>query len=157
MAIRRVVTGHDQHLKSHIVSDGPAANVRENRTGHRSTLIWATDRAPANITSDEDMGERALGTAPPPGGTRFCVHEIEPHLDYEPNVHRTDTIDYVLVIRGRLLMRLDKGETELGPGDMVILRGTAHSWRNVGDGTCVVAFVLIDSERLEVPGMEARQ
>ncbi|MCZ6496528.1 MAG: hypothetical protein O6924_10165 [Alphaproteobacteria bacterium] len=64
MAIRRVVTGHDENLKSMIVSDGPAANVRENRTGHRSSLIWATDSAPANITSGEDMGERALGTAP---------------------------------------------------------------------------------------------
>ena len=157
MAIRRVVTGHDENLKSMIVSDGPAANVRENRRGHRSSLIWATDSAPANITSGEDMGARALMTAPPPSGTRFCVHEIEPHLDYQPNFHRTDTIDYVLVIRGRLAMRLDQDETVLGPGDMVILRGTAHSWANVGDETCVVAFVLIDSERLCVPGMEARE
>lgn len=157
MAIRRVVTGHDEHLKSHIVSDGPAANVRGQRAGHSSTLIWSTDSAPANITSGEDMGARALKTAPPPNGTRFCVHEIAPHLDYQPNFHRTDTIDYVLVIKGRLLMRLDKDETELGPGDMVIMRGTAHSWTNVGDETCVVAFVLIDSEPIDVPGMEARK
>ena len=157
MAIRRVVTGHDENLKAYIVSDGPAANVRENRTGHSSALIWATDSAPADITSDEDMGDRNLGTAPPANGTRFCVHEIGPHLDYEPIFHRTDTIDYVLVIKGRLKMRLDKDEIELGPGDMVIMRGTAHSWTNVGDETCVVAFVLIDSEALEVPGMEARK
>ena len=106
MAIRRVVTGHDENLKAYIVSDGPAANVRGQREGHSSTLIWATDSAPANITSDEDMGARVLKTAPPPGGTRFCVHEIGPHLDYEPIFHRTDTLDYVLVIKGRLLMRL---------------------------------------------------
>ncbi|MDX1484017.1 MAG: cupin domain-containing protein [Alphaproteobacteria bacterium] len=157
MAIRRVVTDHDENLKSYIKSDGPAANVRTNRPGHSSTLIWCTDRMPVDITSDEDMGARTLGTAPPANGTRFTVHEIEPHLDYEPIFHRTDTLDYVLVIKGRLQMKLDNDETELGPGDMVVMRGTAHAWRNVGDETCIVAFVLIDSERLEVPGLEARQ
>lgn len=157
MAIRRVVTGHDENLKSYIVSDGPAANVRKQREGHASTLIWSTDTSPADITSDEDMGARKLGTAPPPKGTRFTVHEIEPHLDYEPNFHRTDTIDYVIVIKGRLHMKLDKEETDLGPGDMVVMRGTAHSWKNVGDETCIVAFVLMDSEKLEVPGLEARK
>ena len=157
MAIRRVVTGHDENLKSFIVSDGPATNSRSRVEGHRTTLIWATDRAPADITSDEDMGARQMGTAPPPRGTRFCVHEIGPHADYEPIFHRTDTIDYVIVIKGRLKMGLDKDETELGPGDVVILPGTAHSWTNVGDETCVIAFVLIDAEALEVPGLEARK
>jgi len=156
MAIRRVVTGHDEDLKAYIVSDGPATNIRTQRKGHSSTLIWATDGAPADIASDEDMGNRKLGTAPPSNGTRFCVHEIAPYLDYEPIFHRTDTIDYVLVIKGRLKMRLDKDETELGPGDIVIMRGTAHSWTNVGDETCIVAFVLIDSDSLDVPGIEAR-
>ncbi|MDH3241433.1 MAG: cupin domain-containing protein [Alphaproteobacteria bacterium] len=156
MAIRRVVTGHDENMKSYIVTDGPAGNVRPTRPGHCSTLMWCTDRMPVDITSDEDMGERKLGTAPPANGTRFTVHEIAPHLDYEPNFHRTDTLDYVLVVKGRLLMTLDNEKTELGPGDMVIMRGTAHSWRNVGDETCIVAFVLIDSEKVEVPGLPAR-
>lgn len=157
MAIRRVVTGHDQDLKAYIVEDGPARNARSRVEGHTSTLLWATDSAPADITSDEDMGDRRMGTAPPPKGTRFCIHEIEPHRDYAPNFHRTDTIDYVIVIKGRLLMKLDKDETVLGPGDVVIMRGTAHSWTNVGDETLVVAFVLIDAEKLEVPGIEARK
>ncbi len=157
MAIRRVVTGHDEHLKSHIVSDGPATNSRSRVEGHCTTLMWATDRSPADITSDEDMGDRQMGTAPPPMGTRFCVHEIGPHSDYQPNFHRTDTIDYVIVVKGRLLMKLDKDETELGPGDVVIMRGTGHSWTNAGDGICIVAFVLIDSEKLDVPGLEPKQ
>ena len=157
MAISRVVTGHDENLKSYIVSDGPAANSRTLNEGHCSTLIWATDRTPADITSGEDMGDRQMGTSPPPNGTRFCVHEIEPGIDYEPKFHRTDTIDYVLVIKGRLMMRLDKEETELGPGDVVVMRGTGHSWTNVGDEICIVAFVLIDSEKLEVPGLAARE
>jgi quercetin dioxygenase-like cupin family protein len=156
MAIRRVVTGHDKNMKSYIVSDGHGGSVRPTRPGHSSTMLWCSDRMPVDITSDEDMGDRSLGTAPPANGTRFTVHEIEPHLDYEPNFHRTDTLDYVIVIKGRLLMTLDNHKTELGPGDMVVMRGTAHSWRNVGDETCIVAFVLIDSEKLEVPGLEAR-
>ena len=97
-----------------------------------------------------------MGTSPLPNGTRFCVHEIEPGIDYEPTFHRTDTIDYVLVIKGKLLMKLDKDETVLGPGDVVVMRGTGHSWTNVGDETCIVAFVLIDSEKLEVPGLAAK-
>ncbi len=156
MAIRRVVTGHDKNMKSYIVSDGHGGSVRPTRPGHTSTMLWCSDRMPAGVTSDEDMGTRKLGTAPPADGTRFTVHEIEPHLDYEPNFHRTDTLDYVIVIKGRLLMTLDKDKTELGPGDMVIMNGTAHSWRNVGDETCIVAFVLVDAEKLHVPGLEAR-
>ena len=156
MAIRRVVTGHDENLKSYIVSDAPATNSRSKVEGHCTTLIWSTDRMPADITSDEDMGARQMGTSPPPNGTRLSVHEIEPDADYEPAFHRTDTIDYVFVIKGRLLMTLDKDETVLGPGDVVIMRGTGHSWKNVGDETCIVAFVLIDSEKLVVPGLEAK-
>ncbi len=156
MAIRRVVTGHDENLKAFIVSDAPASNSRTRIEGHCSTLIWATDTMPTDITSDEDMGERQMGTSPPPNGTRFCVHEIEPGIDYEPTFHRTDTIDYVLIIKGKLKMKLDKDETVLGPGDVVVMRGTGHSWTNVGDETCIVAFVLIDSEKLEVPGLAAK-
>jgi mannose-6-phosphate isomerase-like protein (cupin superfamily) len=157
MAIRRVVTGHDENLKSFVVSDGPATNSRSRIEGHCTTLMWATDSSPADITSDEDMGARQMGTAPPPNGTRLCVHEIGPHADYEPNFHRTDTIDYVLVIKGSLKMKLDKDETVLGQGDVVIMRGTGHSWTNVGDDICIVAFVLIDSEKLDVPGLGAKQ
>lgn len=156
MAIRRVVTGFDENLKSYIVSDGHATNTRNRIPGHSSSQIWSTDQAPADITSTEDMGARQMGTAPPANGTRFCVHEIGPHADYVPNFHRTDTIDYVLVIKGKLKMKLDKDETVLGQGDVVVMMGTGHSWTNVGDETCIVAFVLIDSEKIEVPGLAAK-
>ena len=101
MAIRRVVTGHDENLKAYIVSDGPAANVRGQRAGHSSTLIWATDSAPADITSDEDMGARKLGTAPPPKGTRrLIVDQNVVLVDIATNVV-LDLLDGVLTGRIR--------------------------------------------------------
>lgn len=106
------------------------------------------------------MGARVIGTPPPPSGTRFCVHEIQPNADGAAagvrNLHRTDTIDYVIVIQGRLLMMLDEDDVELDQGDIVIMRGTNHGWRNIGDGVCKVAFVLTDAEKIDVPGASAR-
>ncbi len=160
MAIRRVITGHDDNNKAVVVEDGVASNVKTPIPGVESTLVWATDTNPANITDDEDMGARVLGTPPPLNGTRFCIHEIQPGASGGPPpqrvLHRTDTIDYVIVIQGSLLMMLDEEDVELGQGDVVIMRGTNHGWRNVGDGVCKVAFVLIDGEKLQIPGAPAK-
>ena len=48
-------------------------------------------------------------------------------------MHRTPTIDYVVLLSGKLTLMLDEGEVEIGPGDVVVQRGTAHSWINRGE------------------------
>ena len=76
--IRRVVTGHDAKQVAKILIDGPAISKRVSKSGGVSTLIWCTDRKPADIgvgENIEDMGARVLGT-PPPNGTRFTVNDI---------------------------------------------------------------------------------
>ena len=64
-------------------------------------------------------------------------------------MHRTETIDYIIVLSGKIDMELDRGETvTIGPGDVMIQRGTNHAWRNRYEETCRLAFVLIDAEPL---------
>ena len=63
-----------------------------------------------------------------------------------PLMHRTQTIDYGIVIEGELTLVMDKDETTVRSGDIVIQRGTNHAWANRSDANCRVAFVLIDGQ-----------
>jgi len=74
--IRRFVTGHDAGNVAKVIMQGPATNAKRPGAGSVSTLIWSTDRTPADIALGEDvedLGARILGTAPPANGTRFAV------------------------------------------------------------------------------------
>ncbi len=78
------------------------------RAPRRSTLIWITDQNPAAMAVGEkieDMGARIVGTPPPPNGTRFAVIDFPP--GNHPHMHRTETIDYVIVIDGEIEMDMD--------------------------------------------------
>ena len=59
-------------------------------------------------------------------------------------MHRTQTIDYGIVLEGEVVLILDEGETTVRAGDIVIQRGTNHGWANRSDRNCRIAFVLID-------------
>lgn len=142
--IRRVVTTHDADGKAVLMTDGPADNPTSRRPGHRSQLIWTTDATPADLSNDEDMGARDVGRPPPPGGTIFRVLELQPGVAAE--MHRTGTIDYVVVISGAVDMEMDDGlEVRLEAGDVLVQRGTYHSWANRGTVPCRLAAVLIDA------------
>ena len=112
--IRRIVTGHDQNGTAKVIIDGAAGNVRRSPHGTTSTLMWCTDRTPADIsvgTDVEDMGARILGTPPPPNGTRFTVNDFPP--GGPPVMHRTETVDYVLVLAGEIDMDMDDSTVTL--------------------------------------------
>lgn len=66
--------------------------------------------------------------------------ERAPH----PFMHRTETIDYGIVLEGELVLILDRGETTVRAGDIVVQRGTNHAWANRSGKNCRIAFVLID-------------
>ena len=107
--IRRIVTGHYAAGKAVVWIDGPATNHKRQASvpsTHTSTLLWVTDRLPADMLGEEDTGQRILGTAPPDGGSRFAVIEFQP-LGIKTNMHRTDTIDYVVCLSGEIDMDLD--------------------------------------------------
>jgi quercetin dioxygenase-like cupin family protein len=150
-AIRRIVTGHDRNQVAKILIDGPATNRRTRNTGSVSTLIWCTDRTPADIRAGEnieDMGARLLGTPPPRNGTRFTVNDIPPGRTGP--MHRTETIDYVIVLAGEIDMETDDSTIRLKAGDVLVQRGTNHAWINRGSEPARVAFILIDATPLGI-------
>jgi mannose-6-phosphate isomerase-like protein (cupin superfamily) len=145
--IRRVVTGHDASGRTAILIDGHADNPTSRRPGHASQLIWTTDRSPAGNRGDSDAGAVRIGRPPPANGTIFRIMEIQP--GGQPEMHNTDTVDYVVVMTGRIHMEMDDGaEVVLDAGNVMVQRGTNHSWHNRGDVPCRIAVVLVDAEPL---------
>jgi len=149
--MRRIVTGHDARGKASVWIDGEAANLRRSPSGNASTLMWCSDQMPADIAvgeTVEDMGARIIGTPPPLNGTRFTVNDILPGGDAV--MHRTETIDYVIVISGQVEMDLDDSTVKLSAGDVMVQRGTNHAWVNRSTEPARVAFVLVDAVPLGI-------
>ena len=141
--IRRVVTGHSAEGRARIEIDENVKNVISNRPGASSSVIWATKGFPVNNDGFEDPTSGSFKTTVE-GGTVFRV------VRYQPGVaarnHRTDSIDYAVVISGAIEMELDDGVVvKLKAGDVLVQRGTMHNWVNRGTEDCVVAFVLISA------------
>ena len=75
-------------------------------------------------------------------------------VKYEPGVtprnHRTDSLDYAVVISGEIDMELDDSVVHLNAGDLLVQRGTIHNWVNRGTEPCIIAFVLIGAKPVSV-------
>lgn len=169
--IRRVVTGHDENGVAVCISDDEATVVlqRPSRPGVTLTNFWQTDGTPAEYDGDEDLPDGPFVLHPPGNGTIFRTVEFEPedpeiinsvdgkaafaemgagHNVVEgarhPYMHRTDSVDYAVVLRGEIYMLLDDSDVHLKAGDVVVQRGTNHAWANRGTETCIIAFVLVD-------------
>ena len=80
--------------------------------------------------------------APAPNGTTLRINEM-PAGASSP-MHRTQTVDYGIVLDGEVVLVLDDSETVLRAGDVVVQRGTSHRWENRSGATARVAFILID-------------
>ena len=107
-------------------------------------MMWSTDASPTGIAGNEDEGARILGSAPPANGSRFTMMEFLP--GNAGHLHRTDTVDYVICIAGEIDMFLDDSQfVTLRAGDVLIQRGTNHSWVNRSDQPCRLAVVLLDA------------
>ena len=149
--IRRVITGHDGKNVAKVLYEGPAANTKRPREGISSTLMWCTDAMPADIAigeDAEDMGARILGTAPPENGSRFIVMEFAPGIASE--MHRTETIDYIVALEGEIDMDMDDSTVTLRAGDVMVQRGTNHAWVNRGTAPARLAIVLLDAKPLGI-------
>ena len=145
--IRRVITGHDGNNVAKVIREGTAMNTKLPREGVASTLMWCSDAMPADISvgdNVEDMGARILGTAPPENGSRFIVMEFAPGIASE--MHRTETIDYIVMLSGEIEMDMDDSTVRLRAGDIMVQRGTNHAWVNRSGKPCLLAAVLIDAK-----------
>ncbi|MFM1816362.1 MAG: hypothetical protein RLZ98_3057 [Pseudomonadota bacterium] len=149
--IHRIVTGHDANNVAKVIIDDNASNAKGTRPGMSSTLIWCTDGAPAKMPigeDAEDMGARKLGTAPPAGGSRFIVMDFLPGTP--GRMHRTETIDYIICLEGEIDMDMDDSTVKLKAGDIMVQRGTNHSWCNRGTEKARLAIVLLDAQPLGI-------
>lgn len=147
--VRRVITGHDANGKATVTIDELAKNITSGRPGANAAVIWTTDTAPVSNDGQDDAGMRKVGTTLP-GGTVFRVVEFSPGV--ASRNHRTDSIDYAVVMSGEIDMDLDGTVVHLKAGDVLVQRGTIHNWINRGTGPCVIAFALIDAKPVSVGG-----
>jgi quercetin dioxygenase-like cupin family protein len=138
--IRRVVTGHDADGKAVVTIDEIAKNVISRRPGHASCVIWSTGEFPVDNDLDIDGGARQVGTTDP-AGTVFRLVSYGPGT--APRNHRTESVDYAIVMSGEIDMEMDGTWVHLNAGDVLVQRGTIHNWVNKGKEPCIVAFVLV--------------
>ena len=141
--IRRVVTGHDENGRAVVTIDEISRNVVSRRPQHQSCVIWSTGSFPADNSSALDGGAREVASTDP-GGSVFRIVEYAPGV--APRNHRTDSIDYAVVLAGEIDMELDGTTAKLKAGDVLVQRGTMHNWVNRGTEPCVIAFVLVDAK-----------
>src|SRR5262249_56327992 len=115
LRIRRVVTGHTAEGRARVEIDANVDNVISNRAGASSSVIWATKGFPVNNDGFSDPTSGSFRTTVD-GGTVFRVVRYAPGV--APRNHRTDSIDYAVVISGAIAMALDDGVVvKLKPGD----------------------------------------
>lgn len=135
--------------------------------------IWNTPRSPAPITPVcREPREEGIVLAPPKQGTRIRILDIPPEGEAlatrsteearahfaeigaadahvaapsrHPHMHRTESIDYGIVLEGEITLLLDEDETVVRAGDVVVQCGTSHGWANLSGRNCRIAFILID-------------
>jgi quercetin dioxygenase-like cupin family protein len=149
--IRRVVTGHDANGKAVVKIDEICGSFVESRPKGFACNIWTTDTTPADNSGQDDGGKREGKFTMIENGTVFRILDFQPGL--ARRMHRTDSIDYIVVMSGEIDMELDEGESvHLKAGDVMVQRGTVHNWVNRGTETCVMAVILIHANPVQAGG-----
>lgn len=169
--VRRIITCDDKDGRSYVLSDAPATNCIGGLTE-----LWKTGKAPHDPHSTVDNGALSKSLEPPASGTVFRFFQIPPaadsaHLSPEekakswsdlfetmnarhvqtdtrrdPGMHKSATTDYIILLQGSITLVLDEGEVDMNPFDVVIQRGTNHSWVNRGDADVLLMAVLVDAK-----------
>lgn len=178
--IRRVITGHNDSGASCVSIDqtmtGDDAHVMSpaGQPNVRLADIWTCSSVPTDNTGNADsVGDRVI-LEPPSGGVVFRTVEIPPdsernydtmrayfesmgagdRLDGQkhPGMHKTNTLDFLIVVSGEICLILDEEEVLLKQGDTCVQRGTLHAWSNRTDSPCVLAGILVDAAPLASAG-----
>lgn len=155
---RRVVTG-ERNGVSYIVRDESECPLQmgvEGASGLSVTEFWRTVKNPATNPGGDDTGSLPFSFGPSPGGTVAQVVEWAPDRELfgtnDPAVakattmHRTDTIDYIMVLSGEIWLVMEEGETLLRKGDTLIQRGTRHAWSNRSNEPCVFFTAMVSAK-----------
>ena len=171
--MRRIMTGHDKNGKSIITLDGPPARSIGEDVGGLFEL-WNTDGNQVISSDMVDRADDEIILSPPRGGTKFRYFQINPlpkgvpdeilqeiaadafekvgaahhrvDTTKHPAMHKTETVDYIILLKGDVTLILDEEEVDLKPFDVVVQRGTNHAWVNNGTEPALLIAVLIDSD-----------
>ena len=149
LQVRRVITGHDANGKAIVKIDEVCKNVSSGRPGATSVNVWTTEGFPVNNEGAADEGLRKVTTTLAKG-TIFRIIEFAPGL--AARNHRTDSIDYIVIMSGEIDMELDGSTVHLEAGDVMVQRGTIHNWVNRGTAPCTLAVVLVAATSVEAGG-----
>lgn len=145
--IRRVVTGHDETGRALVAIDEVCTNVISRRPQHESCVVWSTGSFPADNSDPIDGAIRKVASTDP-NGSVFRIVKYDPGV--APRNHRTESVDYAVVMAGEIDMELDDGVVvRLKQGDVLVQRGTIHNWVNRGTEPCIIGFVLIAAKPIE--------
>ena len=175
---RRVVTGHDEEGNAIIAMDGGPGIRRGNlyemwcttsMPTHNRELVDTVATRPGFLEPDpngtifrffEVRPESELGSredrereqeerlAAMSEAERESTLARRPDTSRHPGMHKTKTVDYIILLKGEVTMLVDKGEVDLKPFDVVIQRGTNHAWVNKGDETAVLVAMMVEAEPL---------
>ncbi len=173
--MRRIVTGHNAAGRSVIVADGPTPNTFGPPGDPYLINFWATACAPARLSDPADPADGEIALHSTNGGATFRFFRVPPETSFShlsdaerrqgsaeyyarigaadaydpaarhPGFHRTRSIDFIVLLEGEVTLMLDDDETVMKPFDVVIQRGTNHSWVNRGERTALLMAVLIDA------------
>ena len=171
--MRRIVTGHNDNGKSIVTIDGPPARSIGEDVGGLFEL-WNTDGNEVISSDVIDRADDEIILSPPSGGTKFRYFQINPlpagvpddmlqeiaadafekvgaahhrvDTTKHPAMHKTETVDYIILLKGDVTLILDEEEVDLKPFDVVVQRGTNHAWVNNGNEPALLIAVLIDSD-----------
>ena len=170
--VRRVLTGHDAQGRSTFIADGEAPNMKEmaSMPGLALTDLWETSGAPASNAGEKDAAARPVRLEPPKNGTILRIVEFPPDSAWresadakaafksigaghakdkassDPMMHKTSTVDYIIVLKGEIYAIMETGEKLLRAGDILVQRGTNHSWSVRTSEPCIVAAVLVSAK-----------
>lgn len=149
--VRRIVTGHDDDGNA-VIHEDKTMETKVLGAEAEMVLAWTTAEFPSDNNDDFDGALREVRRVSP-GGSVLQFVTMHPHTASKH--HRTHSLDYGIVLEGEITLQLDNGEeTVLRPGDVVIQRGTIHTWRNDTDAPTKVAFILLDAKPVVVNGEE---
>lgn len=134
--IRRVITGLGEDGRSRVLIDGPSPSV-----------IWRSFEAPVDNSGTTDAGTPNFSFSMPVGGTQMLHFDIPPTHGkmVAPGMHASNTLDYLVLTAGELVLIMDDGEVLLRSGDVIVTRGVMHGWRNDGTAPARLVVVVVDA------------